>query len=108
MNRTAKRIPAILKTLNSLLQKSSTSFYYDQTEPTIADYFIFEAFTIARDYHRRLIPNEEDCQALKKLEQTMRSRPGLAHYFSKGLLFKRITGSPKEAEYIANLAKTWK
>ncbi|CAF4356230.1 unnamed protein product, partial [Rotaria magnacalcarata] len=82
------KITGDLKTLNNLLKKSSTSFYYDQKEPTIADYFVFEAFTIARDYCKKLIPNEEDCQALIKLEQTMKKRPALAKYFNQGLLLK--------------------
>ncbi len=38
----------------------------------------------------------------------MKERPGLANYFNKGLLFKRITGSPKENEYMAKLAETQK
>ncbi|CAF1407837.1 unnamed protein product, partial [Rotaria sordida] len=69
----------------------STSFYYDQLEPTITDYFVFEAFTVARDYHDKLIPNREDCQELIKLEQIMKERPGLANDFNKDLLFKRFT-----------------
>ena len=77
-----------LKSLNDLLEKSFTVFYYDQMEPTIADYFVFEAYTIARDYHQTLMPKEENHQALMKLEQTMKERPELANYFSKGLLFK--------------------
>ncbi|CAF1138914.1 unnamed protein product [Rotaria sp. Silwood1] len=97
-----------LKALNNLLKKSSTSFYYDQQEPTIADYFVFEAFTLARDYHEIVLPNEEDRQALIKHEQIMKERPALANYFSKGLLFKRITGSSKESEYMATLAETKK
>jgi hypothetical protein len=106
--RLTKKIPSDLKALNNLLKKSSTSFYYDQTEPTIADYFVFEAFTITRDYYQKLIPNEENCRALVKLEELMKERPGLANYFSKGLLFKRITGSPKESAYMAKLAETQK
>ncbi|CAF3730952.1 unnamed protein product [Rotaria socialis] len=97
-----------LKALNNLLKKSSTSFYYDQPEPTIADYFVLEAFTIARDYHQELIPNEDDVQALMKLERIMKERPALANYFNKGSLFKRFTGSPKEIEYMATLAATKK
>ncbi|CAF5153471.1 unnamed protein product [Rotaria sp. Silwood1] len=106
--RLVKKITNDLKALNNLLKKSSTSFYYDQSEPTIADYFVFEAFTLARDYHEKVLPNEEDCQALIKLEEIMKQRPALANYFSKGLLFKRITGSSKESEYMATLAETKK
>jgi hypothetical protein len=106
LNRLGKKIPNDLKALNNLLEKSSTSFYYDQREPTIADYFVFEAFTITRDYYQKLIPNEENRQGLIKLERIMKERPGLANYFSKGLLFKRITGSPKESEYLAKLTGT--
>jgi hypothetical protein len=106
INRTTKKIPSDLQTLNNLLKKSSTPFYYDQLEPTIADYFVFEAFTAARDYSTKLIPNEENRQALEKLEKLMKERPGLANYFSQGLLYKRFTGSPKEGEYIAKLAET--
>ena len=105
LNRLTKKIPNDLKTLNNLLAKSSTSFYYDQLEATIADYFVFEAFTAARDYCPKLLPNKEDCQALAKLEQVMRERPALVNYFSKDLLYKRFSGSPKESEYIAKLAE---
>ena len=105
-NRLAKKVPSDLKALNALLKKSSTPFYYDQTEPTIADYFVFEAFTIARDYNKRMLPDEADRQALLKLEQVMRTRPGIATYFSKGSLFKRFTGSPTEKEYMAKMAET--
>ena len=108
MSRLGTRIPSNLKALNNLLKKSSTSFYYDQPEPTIADYFVFEAFTLTRDYYQKLLPNEEDRQALVKLEEIMKKRPGLSNYFSKGLLLKRITGSPKETEYLAKLHKTQK
>jgi hypothetical protein len=94
-----------LKALNNILKQSSTSFFYDQTEPTIADYFAFEAFAVARDYHKKVIPNDEDCQVLGKLEQIMKQRPGLANYLNKGLLFKRFTGSPKEHDYLTKLAE---
>ncbi len=96
-------IPSALQALNKLLTKSSTCFFYDQIEPTIADYFAFEAYTIARDYHQNVLPNDDNCQALKKLEQIMKQRPALANYFAKGLLFKRFTGSPKENDYITKL-----
>jgi hypothetical protein len=108
INRLTKKIPNDLKALNTLLEKSSTSFYYDQPEPTIADYFVFEAFTAARDYCKKLLPNEENRKALDKLEQTMKERPAFANYFNKGLLYKRFSGSPTEAEYIAKLAETTK
>ncbi|CAF1185320.1 unnamed protein product [Rotaria sordida] len=107
-NRFSRKIPNDLKALNNLLEKSSTSFYYDQTEPTIADYFVFEAFTMAHDYCKKLLPNKEDCQALIKLEHVMKERPAIANYLSKGLLFKRFTGSPKEIEYLTKLAETLK
>ncbi|CAF3442366.1 unnamed protein product, partial [Rotaria sp. Silwood2] len=103
--RLTKKISTDLKALNNLLKKSSTSFYYNQSEATIADYFVFEAFTIARDYCQKLIPNEEECQALMKLEQVMKERPGLVNYFNKDLLFKRFTGSLKESEYMKKLYK---
>jgi hypothetical protein len=106
MNRLAKKIPSDLKTLNSLLKKSSTPFYYDQPKPTIADYFVFEAYTASRDYCVKLLPEKDDRQALEKLEQAMKEQPGLADYFKQGLLYKRFSGSPKEAEYIAKLAET--
>lgn len=106
LNRLTKKIPNDLKTLNDLLKKSSTSFYYDQIEPTIADYFVFEAFTASRDYCQKLLPDEENRQALEKLEQTMKKRPALANYLNKGLLYKRFSGSPKESEYIAKLSET--
>lgn len=38
----------------------------------------------------------------------MKERPALANYFSKGLLFKRFTGSPKENDYMKKLAETKK
>ncbi|CAF3885623.1 unnamed protein product [Rotaria sordida] len=103
--RLVKKTANDLKALNNLLKKSSTSFYYDQPEPTIADYFVFEAFLLARDYHEKVLPNEEDCQALIKLEQAMKKRPALANYFNNGLLFKRFTASSKESEYLATLAE---
>ena len=108
MNHLTKKIPNDLKALNNLLKKSSTTFFYDQTEPTIADFFVFEAFTIARDYCYKILPNEEDREALVKLEETMKKRPGLANYFSKGLLLKRFTAAPKESEYLAKLSETQK
>ncbi|UJR08594.1 hypothetical protein I4U23_012853 [Adineta vaga] len=108
MNRMTKKVPNDLKALNNLLKKSSTSFFYDQTEPTIADYFVFEAFTLARDYTEKMLPGEDDRQALVKLEKVMLERPGISNYFNKGLLFKRFTGSPKEDEYLAKLPETLK
>ncbi|CAF1297105.1 unnamed protein product [Adineta ricciae] len=102
-NRAAKKVPNDLKALNGLLKKSSTPFFYDQTEPTIADYFVFEAYTMARYYSEKMIPSEDDRDALMKLEQVMSERPGIANYLKKDLLYKRFTGSPKEAEYMAKL-----
>jgi hypothetical protein len=107
-NRLSRKIPNDLKALNNLLEQSSTSFYYDQIEPTIADYFVFEAFTMARDYCTKLLPNEDDCKALIKLEHVMKERPAIANYFNKDSLFKRFTGSPKEFEYLTKLAETIK
>jgi hypothetical protein len=104
--RFTRSIPSALRALTNLLKKSSTPFFYDQTEPTIADYFAFEAYIIACAYHSKVLPHEDDCQALKKLEQIMKERPAIADYFKKGLLFKRCTGSPKEEDYMAKLAKT--
>ena len=103
VNRTTKKIPSDLKALNSLLAKSSTPFFYDQTEPTIADYFVFEAVTAAQDYSSRLLPDQENRQALEKLVESIKQRPGIADYLAKGLLYKRFSGSPTEAEYIAKL-----
>ena len=40
--RLTKKLSTDLRALNNLLKKSSTSFYYDQREPTIANYFVFE------------------------------------------------------------------
>jgi hypothetical protein len=108
INRMARKIPSDLQALNGLLLKSSTPFYYDQVEPTIADYFVFEAYTAAKDYHVKLLPEEKDRQALIKLETVMRQRPALASYFQRGLLFKRFSGSPKESEYMVELAETFK
>lgn len=105
-NRMVSKVGNDLKALNNLLKKSSTTFYYDQAEPTIADYFVLEAFTIARDFHEKLLPNEDDRQALIKLEQVMKERPALANYFNKGLLFKRFTGLPTEKEYMAKVEAT--
>jgi len=105
LNRLTKKIPTDLKALNSILKKSSTSFFYDQTEPTIADYFTFEAFSAAKDYCLKLIPDETNRQALENLENVMKQRPAIQNYLNKGLLYKRFTGSPKEIEYIAKLAE---
>ena len=106
-NRLSRKIPNDLKALNNLLEQSSTSFYYDQREPTIADYFVFEAFTMARDYSKKLVP-QDDCRALMQLEQVMRERPALANYFHRGALAKRFTGFPKETDYLTKLAQTSK
>ncbi len=103
-----KVIASSIKQLNNLLSKSSTSFFYDQNDPTIADYFAFEAYTIARDYHEKVLTTDDDCRALKKLEQIMKERPALANYFNKGLLFKCFSGSPKENDYMKKLAETKK
>jgi hypothetical protein len=105
IHRVCKKITSDLKALNSLLMRSSTSFYYDQVQPTIADYFVFEAFTVTGDYQRSLLPVEDERQALTKLEQMMKQRPALARYFHSGSLFKRFTGFPNEAEYLAQLAQ---
>jgi hypothetical protein len=106
MNLLAKKIPNDLKSLNNLLKKSSTTFFYDQPEPTIADYFVLEAYSASRDYCVKLLPEKDDREALEKLVKTMTERPALADYLNKGLLYKRFSGSPKEAEYIAKLAET--
>ena len=108
MNRMARKIPTDLKALNSLLTKSSTVFYYDQSEPTIADYFVFEAFTAARDYCLKLLPDKDNRQALEKLEETMKQRPAIANYLARDLLYKRFSGSPSEGDYITKLAETFK
>jgi glutathione S-transferase len=98
-----KRIQNGLESLNTLLKQSSTSFFYDQKEPTIADYFAFEAYSIIRDIHPKFLSN--NCDALVKLEQAMKERPALANYFKNGRLFKRFCGSPYEDGYLASLAK---
>ena len=105
-HRITKKIPGDLKALNSLLEKSSTGFYYDQPEPTIADYFVFEAFTLSRDFALKFLPAKEDRQALEKLERSIKDRPAIANYFAKGSLYKRFTGSPTEDIYMAKLAAT--
>ncbi|CAF1007233.1 unnamed protein product [Adineta steineri] len=92
-----------LESLNKILKQSSTSFYYDQIEPTIADYFAFEAYLMARNMHRKLSP--ANCEALEKLEQIMKERPALANYFQNNRLFKRITAAPHEEEYLQKLSK---
>ncbi|CAF1349976.1 unnamed protein product [Rotaria sordida] len=102
--RLVKKIVDDFKVLNSLLTNSSTSFFYDQDEPTIADYFVFYAFTLAKDFYFALLPADEDTQALSKLEQIMRGRPALAKYFNEGRLYNRISGSPTEEQYRAKLA----
>ena len=96
-----QRVHDALRALEELLAKSSTPFYYDQPEPTIADYFAFEAFSAARDIHERYLPKK--CPALSKLEEKMRERPGLASYFRRGLLPERFTGAPNESEYLARI-----
>ncbi|CAF4499304.1 unnamed protein product [Rotaria socialis] len=101
-----KKIAGDFKMLNNLLAKSSTPFFYDQHEPTIADYFVFYAFTLAKDFHSALLPTEEDSEALRKFEQVMRERPALAKYFSESRLFDRFSGSPTEQEYRAKIAAT--
>ena len=103
--RFGKAIPSALKSLNALLAQSSTGYFYDQPEPTIADYFAFEAWMIARDYQQRVLPQKDDCGALIKLEQVMRERPALAKYFKEERLPKRFTGSAKEIAHMAELAK---
>lgn len=106
IHRITKKIPGDLKALNNLLAKSSTPFYYDQPEPTIADYFVFEAFTLSRDFALKFIPDKENRQALEKLEQSIKQRPVIANYFAKGSLYQRFTGSPTEDQYMAKLAET--
>lgn len=101
--RLAKKIVDDFKTLENLLAKSTTPFFYDQDEPTIADYFVFYAFQLAKDFHSTLVPDANEAKALNKLDQTMRSRPALAKYFDEGRLFNRFSGSPTEEEYRAKL-----
>ncbi|CAF1020790.1 unnamed protein product [Didymodactylos carnosus] len=92
------KITDSIKTLDKLLQQSSTSYFYNQQEPTIADYFVFESYTLVRDVAIKLYPSNE-CQALNKHEQAMKSQPGLNKYFRKNLLFETITASPTEDEW---------
>ena len=96
-------IQSSLDSLNALLKKSSTSYFYDQIEPTVADYFALEAFLLSRDIHSKLLPNNRD--ALEKLEQVMKQRPALANYFQNGRLLKRMTAAPHEDEYFAKIAQ---
>lgn len=103
-HRLTRKIPTDLKALNNLLEKSSTSFFYDQNEPTIGDFFVFEAFTMARDYSKKLIPNENECRALVEHERLIKSRPAIEKYFQRKLLSKRFTGFPKENEYLTKLS----
>ena len=100
---TIKKLQNGLETLNLLLQTSSTSFFYNQVEPTVADYFVFEAYSIVRDIHPKLLPN--NCDALVKHQQIMKERPALANYFKKGKLFKRFTAAPHEEGYLSKLAQ---
>jgi hypothetical protein len=97
------RIQDSLDSLNVLLKQSSTSYFYDQIEPTVADYFALEAFLLARDIHKKLLPN--NCDALEKLEKVMKERPALANYFQNGRLLTRMTAAPHENEYLAKLAQ---
>jgi len=92
-----------LESLNIILEQSLTSFFYDQIEPTIADYFAFDAYSIVHDIHPKLLPTH--CQALVKLEQIMKERPALAYYFNNDRLPKRFTAAPHEDEYLAKLAQ---
>ena len=103
VGRLTKKIPTDMKALNSLLAKSATPFYYDQTKPTIADYFVFEAVTAARDYSSKLLPDKDNRQALEKLVESIKQRPAIANYLKKGLLYKRFCGSPTELEYMTKL-----
>ena len=92
-----------LGSLNTILTQSSTPYFYDQTEPTVADYFFFEAYTLVRDIHRKLLP--QSCDALKKLDEIMKKRPALAKYFQNGRLLKRLTAAPHEEEYLAKISQ---
>lgn len=91
-----------LESLNMLLKQSSTQFFYDQTEPTVGDYFVFEAYLITRDINKNLVT--KNCDALEKLVQIMQERPAIADYFKNGKLFKTFTAAPNEEEYLAKLA----
>jgi hypothetical protein len=99
----AERIQDGLDSLNILLKKSSTSFFYDQIQPTVADYFAFEAYSLIYDISPKLLPN--DCQALVKLQQIMKERPALDNYFKNNRLLKRFSAAPHEDDYLAKLAK---
>ncbi len=101
--RPIKTVQNGLESLNTLLEQSLTSFFYDQKEPTVADYFAFEAYSVVRGIHPKLLPN--NCDALVKHEQVMKARPALANYFKNGRLFKHFTASPHEEGYLAKLAK---
>lgn len=91
-----------IESLNMLLKQSSTSFFYDQTEPTVADYFAFEAYLVLHDIQPKLLPKNSD--ALAKLQQIMKERPALADYFKNGKLFKHFTAAPDEEGYLAKIA----
>jgi glutathione S-transferase len=99
-----KKVADEFKNLNVLLEQSSTSYFYDQDQPTVADYFVFYAFTVAKELHRCLVPAENESQLLNKHEQLMRARPALAKYFNEGRLHNRLSGSPTEEQYRAKLA----
>ncbi|CAF1577583.1 unnamed protein product, partial [Didymodactylos carnosus] len=90
--RIGKKMAADTKVLDKLLKQSSTPFFYDQQEPTIADYFVFEAFTLLRDITPRLLhPIDDDCKTLQKHEQAMRAQPGIDKYFKLNLLHETVT-----------------
>ena len=101
---TVQRIRDTLDAFNVLLKQSSTSFFYDQLEPTIADYFVFEAYTVTRDVHAKFLPTT-NCDALEKLENIIKQRPAMKEYFQGGRLLKRFTAAPHEDEYLKKLSK---
>jgi len=103
--RMVRKIAGDLKTLDGVLKQSSTKYFYDQQDPTIADYFVFEAYTFARDVCSVKLTPSNQCETLKKHEETMKARPGLAKYFEKKLLYDIWTASPTEATWRKKMAE---
>ena len=67
-----------IKLAENICQLKGLNFY-DQIQPTVADYFVFEAYSLVYDISPKLLSN--DCQALVKLQQIMKERPALENYF---------------------------
>jgi len=98
------KIASDLNTLDTILKQSSTKYFYDQQDATIADYFTFEAYTWAKLVSEKWAPSDK-CETLMKHEQTMKARPGLAKYFEKKLLLDRWTSSLNEQQWRKKLGE---